>query len=312
VRTSVVLCTRNRVEETIRFCKSLFVQTEPTEELVIVDSSDMPMDKNREFMAFLLQNAGATSINYVHSDPGLTKQRNIGVAASHGDIIYFFDDDIILEPNFLQIMNNSFRRHPDYMGGMGEMKDLARPGLSTIERFLRAADNIYGYLFLLTLDNGDGKFHKSGLPRYPHGTTGFREVEDLNGGLTGYRRVVFDEFQFDERLTGYSYMEDVDFSRRVSYKYRLFYNPEAKVEHRVGAGGRGERRRNREMFILNHQYLFYKNFYPRNRLYAICHYWSILGLFFHSLLLARFDELRGYLEGLGEFRKKRKELLGSE
>jgi len=196
------------------------------------------------------------------------------------------------------------------MGGMGAITGIGGYEQTLRRRAIDTLNHILQRTFLLVSSYGNGKFQKSGLPRHPHGTNEFKEVEVLSGGLTGYRKEIFKEFEFDEKLIGYSYMEDIDFSRRVSYKYKLFYDPQAKLEHKHTAGGRGGIRDNRKMYMLNHRYLFFKNFYPRNRLLIIPHWWSILGLIAYSLISWSKEPVKGYLDGLREFRKRKGELLG--
>ena len=52
-----------------------------------------------------------------------------------------------------------------------------------------------------------------------------KEVELCSGGNTSYLREVFEEFFFDEEFDGYAPMEDIDFSYRVSRKYKLIVDP---------------------------------------------------------------------------------------
>ena len=82
------------------------------------------------------------------------------------------------------------------------------------------------------------------------------------------------------------------------------------MEHKRAAGGRGGIRDNRKMYMFSHRYLFFKNFYPRNRLFIILHWWSILGLIAYSLISRSKEPVKGYLDGLREFRKRKGELLG--
>ena len=303
MKTSVILCTKNRVNEVIRFTQSLYNQIELPDEFIIVDSSDEPLNSNKKFIDFLEKRENKIDFYYIHSKPGLTKQRNIGIREATGDTIYFFDDDVILEQDFLQKMNKTFNDNPDYVGGMGTF--IGMPKLSTIGLLI----NLFKRFFLLQHDYGNGKFQKSGFPRHSYGTNKFKEVEVLGGGLTGYRKEVFYDFAFDENLTGYSYMEDLDFSRRVSYKYKLFFNPEAKVEHRHAEGGRGNISDRRKMYMVNHRYFSFKNFYSRNKLFIVFHWWSILGLIIYSLVFESKEATKGYLEGLKEFKKRKEELL---
>jgi hypothetical protein len=46
-----------------------------------------------------------------------------------------------------------------------------------------------------------------------------------------WRRQVLQEYKYDEWFQGYSYFEDVDFSYRVSRKYKLMIVADAKVQH---------------------------------------------------------------------------------
>ena len=193
--------------------------------------------------------------------------------------------------------------NPDYMGGMGAFVGMPEHSLKE-----KVATLIRGF-FLLQHSYGDWKFQKSGFPRHPYGINHFMEVEVLGGCFMSYRREILGEFSFDENMTGYAYMEDVDFSRRVSYKYKLFYNPEANLEHRYAVGGRGNIRYNRSMYMLHHRYLFFKNFYIRNRLFVIPHWWSILGLIIYSLIFESKEAIKGYIDGLKEFKRRKRELL---
>jgi GT2 family glycosyltransferase len=204
-------------------------------------------------------------------------------------------------------MNKTFKDNPDYMGGMG---DLIRPTQTFKRKMYKIfKHNIFNHFFLIQHDYGNGKFQKSGLPRHPYGTNKFKEVEVLGGCIMSYRKEIFKEFNFDENLIGYSFMEDVDFSRRVSYKYKLFYNPDTKLEHKHASDGCGNVRDNRKMYMVNHRYLFFKNFYSRNKLFILAHWWSLLGLIIHSLIFESKEATKGYFDGLKEFKKRKEELL---
>ena len=306
MKTSVILCTRNRVDEVIRFTKSLYNQIELPDELIIVDSSDVSLNSNKKYVDFFEKMQKKTDLHYIHSKSGLTGARNIGIEKATGDILHFFDDDVILAHDFLQIMNKTFNDNPNYMGGMGSF--IGMPRLTAKEWLIK----LFNHFFLLPHNYSNGKFRKSGFAQYPYGTNEFREVEVLGGCLMSYRKKIFKEFNFDENLTGYSYMEDADFSRRVSYKYKLFYNPEAKLEHLHAESGRDNIRDNRKMIMVNHRYFFFKNFYPRNKLSIIPHWWSILGLIISSFIFRpkdAIDATKGYLDGLKEFKKRKGKLL---
>ena len=93
------------------------------------------------------------------------------------------------------------------------------------------------------------------------------EVEFLCGGQTAYRRQVCEEFGFDEDFfSGYSALEDVDFSYRVSRKYRNHYCPRARCFHNnMSPPAYSNPERFRQMILAGHAYHFRKNV-PKNLL----------------------------------------------
>ncbi len=298
IRVSIIICTRNRKEILLRICRSIVPQTYTNYEIVIVDSSD----KNKITREDLENIFGKTTMmNIIYSEPGLTKQRNIGIKAAQGDLFFFFDDDLILEDGFLYEMVLVFKDNKQYFGGMGAMSDIKDASFKT------KVFNLILRFFLLRHIYGNGKFQKSGFPGFPHGRKEFLETEILSGGITAYRKEVFDTLKFDEHFAAYSYMEDVDFSRRVSKKYKLFYNPKARAEHRHAEGGRGNYFENRRMYIYNHRYIFEKNF-PQNISTKLAHLWSIIGLYFFAFwdLDKTVLAIKGYTQGLKDYKTAKK------
>jgi GT2 family glycosyltransferase len=57
------------------------------------------------------------------------------------------------------------------------------------------------------------------------------ETEWLCSGATVWRKEILDEFKFDEWFAGYGVVDDVDFSYRVSKRYKLAVVADAKVQH---------------------------------------------------------------------------------
>ncbi|HRN78521.1 MAG TPA: glycosyltransferase [Candidatus Dependentiae bacterium] len=291
---SVIICTRNRLDDIQKFLYSLQKQTQLPTELVIVDSSDIPLQYNQNFQKIFASHVfPTTQLTYVHTTPGLPYQRNIGVQYAVGDVLYFFDDDVELQPNYLAAMQQVFSEQPIYSGGMGTVQNIP-PRAQLWCRVIRR-------IFLLGRVHATGSFTWSGMPTHAYGTHAMREVEVLGGCCMAYRASVFKTQQFDEQLSGYAYMEDCDFSRRVSLTSKLFFNPAAQLYHYNSPISRDKVITNRAMFIHNYSYLFFKNFYPYNRLKIICYWWSVLGLFVEALLYRRLDYVQGYWQGLRKY-----------
>jgi GT2 family glycosyltransferase len=125
-------------------------------------------------------------------------------------------------------------------------------------------------------------------------------VEVLSGCNMTYPREVFLQFFFDETLTGYSYMEDIDLSFRISRNYPLYYQPKARLEHFPTSYKTYGSRVLRKMMIQNHRYLFTKN-QPQDLQHVLSHWISIHGVFLYNILIQRdFSAAMGVIEGLRE------------
>jgi GT2 family glycosyltransferase len=255
---------------------SIAAQTLLPQEIVIVDASD-----TLELAKRLDTWSGRDKIRVlcIRSEPGLTRQRNIGVEASFGDVVFFFDDDIVLEKNFIEeivkIFENDAGRE---IGGVAGDILGARKVRMKRQRWRLLLRRLF-FLF----DFSKGEFRLSGFGTWPYGLDEIQYTECLPGGEVAYRREVLEEFSFDERLTGYAYMEDVDFSYRVSRKYRNVYTPSAKCSHiqpeseRLNRTERKSRAERKKMLLTNHAYLFRKNM-PQTLAHKAAFWLSVIGL----------------------------------
>ena len=91
---SVIIPTKNRTKDLVNLLDSLRNQTRLPDELIIVDASDNDDTKN------MLEEQGNQlpfDVVYRSTAPGLTRQRNIGISLSRGSLLFFFDDDVVLE-----------------------------------------------------------------------------------------------------------------------------------------------------------------------------------------------------------------------
>ncbi len=299
---SVILCTRNRCNDLIACLKSLAVQTELPYEIIIVDSSDVPLREHAPFRAvFTHLLFPATKLHYLHTKPGLTFQRNEGIRKAAGEIIYFFDDDVILSSSYLAAMQKVFYSYPHYAGGMGDISNINKEASRRYRWFRR--------FFLLPHEGGSGNFTWSGMPTHPYGTNQFRSVEVVGGCCMAFRAAIVAQFMFDETLHGYCYLEDADIAWRISRTAPLFFNPEAKLEHKESPVARARYVDVSAMFVYNYSYLFFKNWYPVQRLKIMGYWWSIGGLFLQAIIMRNRLQLRGFVKGLYLFYREKRRYL---
>jgi len=292
---SVVIATKERINNVLKCVRSILNQIFPPHEIIIIDSS-----KNTDLNSALKTNfpKEEAKIKYIHFDACLTAARNKGVQSSSGDLIFFFDDDVILEKNYIKEVVKVFMNDKDgKIGGvMGQITNVCREDQKNWRGVLSL--NLRR-LFYLTR-HGDGKMLPSGLPTYVHGEKKTMKVECLSGCMMAYRRNVFDTFMFDEqlgKLSGYCYMEDVDFSYRVSRRYVLMYTPFAKLEHNPPEESTTNSMSRKKQFVFNHFYLFKKNM-PKHlsNVFAFC--LSTFGLLLLTLLRRTPKETVGVLQGI--------------
>jgi len=123
---SLIMATINRVEEVGTFLESLKNQTYKEFELILVDQNN-----DDRLMSFIKKYSQMYKIIYVKSDcAGLSKNRNIGLNYTNGDIIAFPDDDCEYKNDTLEsvqdfLSNNKY----DYFTFAYEDKISKRRGL---------------------------------------------------------------------------------------------------------------------------------------------------------------------------------------
>ncbi|MFN2489121.1 MAG: glycosyltransferase family 2 protein [Actinomycetota bacterium] len=294
--SSFVIATYNRPKELHRCLRSVLGQTVPPDEIVIVDSSDEEVDIGAQ----MLGAGGITELVQLRAEPWLTRQRNLGVAASSGDPVFFVDDDAELDPNFHAAMLQTFSSGDCGIGGVqATMNDNGCRAWPV--RAFKA-------FFLLTrrTKSAPGRMLPSGhhtIPVDPEHAIG---SEVLWTGATAYRRHVLDEFRFDESLDGPCLRDDIDFSYRVSRRYRLVITPDARFSHRKAPGARIDARRLVAMQLVNEYRLFGKNL-PSTPRYRAAFAWAMIGTTLleitKSAATGRAAYLLGLLDGLREIRR---------
>lgn len=266
ILVSVVICTKDRLEDPVRCIESLLCQTRLPDEIVIIDASGGDQLKKRIEETFA---ASRVPLVYKHSKPGLTYQRNVSLGVLRGEVVFFFDDDVVLEPDFLAEILRVFENDvTGQVGGvMGRIVNLPH------RRWLL---NLYCRVFCLSRP-GNGRFLRSGLATFPCNKDGEVLATDfLSGGITAYHQRVLKEFSWDESLEGYALMEDADFSYRVSRRFRNYYVPAARCSHYPSPIGGDRVEKLRRTRFRNHRYLFEKNM-PKSLINWFAFWLAVIG-----------------------------------
>ena len=255
MRVSVVIPTYFRGQDLARLLDSLLEQTVKPMEVIIID--DTPISEIRQLVKdhIIVSRRANVDLIYIENpkERSITIARNIGVKMAKGDIVLFLDSDLVLYPDFIQGLLKTYEGHPEAVGVTGwivpttHVKDIRYCSFETLRK-----------LFLL--------FHASGdsfsFFEYPISLTKTVVCQRFSGANMSYRRSLFTEFEFDENLKGYAYMEDALFSGSVYEKYpgKLLMTPDAKCTHSFSQEGRMEKSKLRYLKLRNRKYVLTKLF----------------------------------------------------
>jgi GT2 family glycosyltransferase len=245
-----VVATKDRPEELRRLLASLDGQSHKPDQVIVVDGGDrLTRDVVGEFPR--LRTAYVRSI-----PPSAARQRNEGLDAVAREIslIGFLDDDVVLEPDAIESMLDFWRDAPEKLGGASfNMANHPAPvaaGLKSLFVIRRAG--FYA--------GEPGSVSTSGFQTMIGFLAESRRVAWLPSGAVVWRRCVLDEVRFDEWFSGYSYLEDLDFSYRVGKFFDLAVAPKALYRHYPAPLGRGSGRVFGTREVLNRIYFVRK--YP--------------------------------------------------
>lgn len=281
MKFSLIICTYMRPQPLLNLLDSVKQQTLYPDEILIVDGST---DTATQIM---LEQNPFDSLRYFKVDSqnrGLTKQRNFGVAkvSDDTDVVCFLDDDIVLTKTYFQVLMNTYENYDKALavGGyiinevnwirdasnMDSKNQFHFDGWVRTEPFRFRARHWFG----LEPDASPGFF-----PTFSHGRSiGFLppsgkvyQVEQLMGGVSSYKKEVFQKLKFSTYFEGYGLYEDADFSLRVSKLGTLYVNTKAQLYHYHDDSGRPNKFKYGQMVIRNGWYVW-RIKYPKPSLKA--------------------------------------------
>jgi GT2 family glycosyltransferase len=207
-RTTLIVCSRNRPALLSSVVASILDGADVPDELLIVDQSVEP---HPELAGFATPRC---AFRYLHSATvGLSRGRNIGIAAASHPIIVFTDDDVLVPPEWFGTIVRSF--------------EAAGPRSVVTGRVLAAEPETEGG-FAPSLHPGTERVVYQGrVYQDPLATFNVALPRSAHAEVGG----------FDVRLgpgTPFPAAEDNDFGYRLlEAGYRIVFDPEAVVYHRA-------------------------------------------------------------------------------
>ena len=271
MKFSLIICTYMRPQSLLQLLQSVQEQTVYPDEILIIDGST-----NKETEMILKENH-FNNLNYflVPSEHrGLTRQRNYGIErlGNEMEIVCFLDDDTVLEVGYFEQLLATYKIYPEALGVGGYIinetecefvGDDYQPGID--EYYFDGWKRKDGSRFILRKRLGlDSDCPPGFSPTFSHGrSVGFLppsgktyEVEQLMGGVSSFKKSVFNTLQFSTYFEGYGLYEDADFTLRVAKTGKLYVNTAAKLNHYHNPSGRPNQYQYGVMVVRNGWYVW--------------------------------------------------------
>jgi glucosyl-dolichyl phosphate glucuronosyltransferase len=252
-RISIVTPTFRRPAEAAALLENLCQQTLLPSEVILVDGA--PLDERATEAAVAARKNNLPFVcRYLRSERGTALQRNVGIEAASGELIALIDDDVRLEPDFLQHIARVFAADTERrVGGV--------VGYRTNQHIPDAVRwRWYRRLKLFTTYEPGRYDFASGYPinnNLQPPFTGTRPVDFMTTACAVWRREVFDAgLRFDLFFRDYGVLEDAHFSLRAGRTWQLLQCGDARCQELHAAGGRTDSRRIGYKCVVNYYYVF--------------------------------------------------------
>lgn len=214
----IVIPTKDRPDALHRLLASIAAQSCQPGAIIVVDGGTAPVEPWPEACR------GVTIRRVPVERPGLTRQKNIGVAALAPRVMFaaFLDDDIVLEPGALEAMRRFWSSAGAQVGGAAFHLAGSGPRLGAAQRLQRWCG---------VHDGSIGRVLPSGFNTPVAGAPATMRVDWINGGSSVWRREVLARYRFDEWFERNGWCEDVCFSLEAGREFQLMIVAEARARH---------------------------------------------------------------------------------
>ena len=229
LRVTLIICTYARKYWVDNLLVSISEQSIVPTEIIIVDASPEKMD-------YSIPNG--LEIRIINSDKmQLTYQKNLGLDKATGDIIFFLDDDLLLDENYIEETIKVFDEDADKKTGAVSGYITNQWGISSCNPglFLR----LTRFLNIYDGDYSPGSVSPSGVfieLNWLQPFSGLKKVDFVPGGCTAFRKEVFDKYRPPLIINKYG-GEDKTFSRMIASNWKMCVCGDARLQHFSAPGG---------------------------------------------------------------------------
>ncbi len=277
---SIVCCTRDRPEELARLIDLLCRVRRPSGafELLVIDDGNLPANTQ----AMLAAKVRESGIDWVYVNKsqraGLLRSRILAADLARHDWLLFFDDDVEIEPDYIERFCRVAGEVPN-LAGLGGVDLLSAP-LPAWRLFWRIAAGFEPIRL--------GQLSFSGFPTHMDRARAVNRPflsRRVYGCNMGFRRTALAGLRELPGFDGYSLYEDAYLSFEAARHGVLLIDGGLKVRHHHSPSARDSSREVGRMSVLNHLLLM--------RLYGGSR-WRVLGVLYSTITLAGWSMLTGF------------------
>jgi glycosyltransferase involved in cell wall biosynthesis len=226
-RFTVVIPTYDRELQLGSCLDSVIRQSVLPDEVLLIDDAALPAEFLSRWKARFSEREVVLSYhrkNHAVERRGLSESKNTALAKAAGDVLFFLDDDVVLEPEFMReivaVWNDS--SDPKLLGVGGLIKNSRHS--SALERLF---NRVFGLTGECAWDVND-----AGFTVWNEGIERTQRAYYLHGGVCSVRRVEAAKLGFATFSGGRTALEDLDFCLTAKQKgFHFIIVPTAKVVH---------------------------------------------------------------------------------
>ena len=295
MKFDIVIPTYNREEDLNKCLVSVLNQTVTPTGVIIIDDGDTSLDFINKFKINFENNR----INFIYYKKnhtierrGLSESKNKALELVNNEIFFIIDDDVVLEPNFCElIMNNWEDKVNDHnlIGVGGIIKNRRkRLGLERHFNFIFGLVSKYSWdVNKIAFQVWDEEISEPSFGYYAH------------GGVCSYKLDKVKTLGFSNFSGGRTALEDVDFCLRAKIKgYYFIIEPKAQLNHYPSTVSR------EGQFLMGlkesvNRRLIFKSVYKKPNLHLLVwFYWANLGWVLRQFLIGNFGKGLGMIKGV--------------
>lgn len=245
---SAIIPTKNRPSDLLAAIKSIVNQNRIPNQIVVIDQS--AGDDSETLIKSQIEFPAELELTYVRDTTikGLVEAKAKSLNYSKGDLICFFEDDIVLEHNYLQEIEKVFNQNRKIIGCSGIITNATSD--SWLYRFFYRLTHIG----MFKDERPDIYFKLSSKSAFVICTNA------INGGLSAWRKEIFSKVPFDY-FNKFHMMEDFEFSYRANkiFPGSLYIISNARLEHNFSPINRNNKIRATQRKVFEYIVYFKKN-----------------------------------------------------